>query len=412
MTVPKPKPKLIIVAVIASVLSVTFQISQLPVAWSVLAQVVVIAMLLCQLKLGLNSVDTSNVQTVQPRPKANSKAQSNHLSASAINTALSEIYNELELTFAFEREIIDQEVNRASSLVQGAVGGMTDSFHDMKALTDRQHILLNELVKNGPGAINDSNDNVNMQDFVNDTSQLLEEFVAVVINTSKQSLTTLNYIDDMVVQLDSIFSLLENVEGLASRTNLLALNASIEAARAGEVGRGFAVVADEVRNLSFSSSTLNNQIRTAIDGSKETIDILRSSVEEMASSDMTKTLEAKSKISDMSTTVGEINDHMKETIEALSSIGDEMDASVANAVRSLQFEDITTQALQSVSGNIDKFNQISIELQKLTQNAEPIESQVEHIRKICGAVRAEAAQIKEHRTVSQEDMEEGEVELF
>jgi len=57
-----------------------------------------------------------------------------------------------------------------------------------------------------------------------------------------------------------ISDIVATLNGLASQTNLLSLNASIEAARAGEQGKGFAVVASEVKKLADDSQEASEMI--------------------------------------------------------------------------------------------------------------------------------------------------------
>ncbi|HQE66105.1 MAG TPA: methyl-accepting chemotaxis protein, partial [Bacillota bacterium] len=80
---------------------------------------------------------------------------------------------------------------------------------------------------------------------------------------NKKVLQALNSLDEKLRAIDTIT---EAVEGIASQTQLLALNASIEAARAGEAGRGFAVVAGEVGKLADDSSQSAKEIKQLIDG--------------------------------------------------------------------------------------------------------------------------------------------------
>ncbi|MEQ9411736.1 MAG: methyl-accepting chemotaxis protein [Fuerstiella sp.] len=67
-------------------------------------------------------------------------------------------------------------------------------------------------------------------------------------------------------QSERISAIVDTMESLSARTDMLALNASIEAVHAGQEGRGFAIVAEEVRKLAESTATAAREIASLVDG--------------------------------------------------------------------------------------------------------------------------------------------------
>ena len=79
--------------------------------------------------------------------------------------------------------------------------------------------------------------------------KLAQESRATADDMIKEFDVSLNASIEDSKQIEKIGNLTADILSIASKTNLLALNASIEAARAGEKGKGFSIVAAEVKRL-------------------------------------------------------------------------------------------------------------------------------------------------------------------
>ena len=337
----------------------------------------------------------------------------------AVEQSVATLVAELRTMLHGEVESGKGDLAQAREVLRDAVQNLAVSFSSMHQLSDSQKQLIMQTMDQ----VSDTDDGqgkqtVGVRDLYKETSEILQFFIDLLVDISRQSIMIVHRIDDMVEQTDAIFSLLNNVKTIADQTNLLALNAAIEAARAGEAGRGFAVVADEVRKLSMNSREFNEKIRDQIELTKSTVADARNIIFEMASKDMNVYLLAKERVDGMMGSLTALDKRIETSLANVSGINQEIGNSVDVALRSLQFEDIVTQLVAYTESKLTYTQQLIDEVGGALESALFGGSSAEEMRlRLEGARDLLERKVTErdavlHKPVSQTSMSDGEVTLF
>ncbi|MBB4153975.1 methyl-accepting chemotaxis protein [Sphingomonas jinjuensis] len=101
---------------------------------------------------------------------------------------------------------------------------------------------------------------------VADTIDEQARVTAIASGQAEQTAQTIRALEDWATSIEGF---LDDIQSIAKKTSLLALNANIEAARAGEAGRGFGVVAVEVKALSAETGRASERIRYLVNAIRD-----------------------------------------------------------------------------------------------------------------------------------------------
>ncbi|WP_279505194.1 methyl-accepting chemotaxis protein [Hahella sp. CR1] len=252
---------------------------------------------------------------------------------------------------------VSEESRIVSETISGNIDLLGRSFMSLSRLCQEQGLLSREIfermkikpseepqTEEGFGNSSEVRDQrFNMEFFAESLDKVISGYVDLLVDVSEKSVNAVHRIEDMVIHIDQMFSLLGQIQNIAGQTDLLALNAAIEAARAGEAGRGFAVVADEVRRLSRNSSDLNTEIKDKASEALDAISKVRSIVGDVASLDMKDALNSRGYIDQMMDMMRENNIEMNTAVERMTRLTKEVGLAVEHCVQGLQFGDISTQ---------------------------------------------------------------------
>jgi len=168
------------------------------------------------------------------------------------------------------------EISKVSKQVEDSVNLVQSQTTAVKGAADNEKVIIQSTISQLNNVSKSIQNIGGLVQTVSGLAKKVQDSSTVTANTVNKNIEGMDQIRETVSETEKrikrlgersqeIGNIVDIINTLSERTNVLALNASMQAASAGEAGKGFAVVAEEVQRLSESSRESTLEISALVD---------------------------------------------------------------------------------------------------------------------------------------------------
>jgi len=322
-----------------------------------------------------------------------------------LQDAVSSVLNDVESGVTDELSAIRKQTDQIQHLLKDAIAALHESFESLDNDASELMSMMSTLMMEAVGQNSENPEDLNIFQRTEHVGKILAQLVEMIMQSSRNDLRELEYMGELRIPMDRLVKSTQKSRQLLSRLDKMANNGAVDA--------------EQLKGLVGEARIEHEACEEAVNEAMQPFSKLHKLVVKAASREMNEVFTSRTSVEEIIQHFNSINDMISSCRSDVSTLNANMRKDLGAAIRALQFEDIVSQSLGHTELHMDRMEGFARILagnavgmnEAWPDNIVEYTSRLKLLQDEVATYRKDLL-LEETNPVSQQNMDEGDVELF